>query len=196
MRAWQFDQADALLTDAKTILDQRVTIAKEAVTAGLTAPDTLRAAFERPDGFASATLEATAELAAIDRYDAAVAAHLGTTDMLQGVGLLGTSPAADLERARTLFATGDLAGAASAAASAESAWAGAEDVGRGRLVSIGLLALAFVVGLILLTGWLRGRRRRATAVVAQGPYATLAATPDPVDPVAVGDDVAGGAGPD
>jgi len=196
MRAWQFDQADALLTDAKTILDQRVTIAQEAATAGLTAPDTLRAAFERPDGFASATLEATAELVAIDRYDAAVAAHLGTTDMLQGVGLLGTSPAADLERARTLFATGDLAGAASAAASAESAWAGAEDVGRGRLVSIGLLALAFVVGLILLTGWLRGRRRRATAVVAQGPYATLAATPDPVDPVAVGDDGAGGAGPD
>ena len=196
MRAWQFVQADALLTDAKTILDSRVTIANEAASAGLTAPDTLRTAFERPDGFASATLDASAELAAIGRYDAAVAGRLGTPDMLQAVGLLGTSPAADLDRAHTLFATGDLAGAATAAASAESAWAGAEDVGRGRLVSIGLLALAFVFGLILLTGWLRGRRRRAAVVVAQGPYATLAATPDPVDPVEVGDAGAGGAGPD
>ena len=197
MRAWQFTQADALLIEAKAILDQRATIATEAATAGLTAPDALRTAFERPDGFASATLEATAELAAIDRYEAAVAARVGTPDMLQSVGLWGTSPAADLDRARTLFATGDLAGAAIAAASAGSAWAGAEDVGRGRLVSIGLLGLAFVFGLILLAGWLRGRRRRrATAVVAQGPYATLAATPDPADPVEVGDDGAGGAGPD
>ena len=70
MRAWRFDQADSLLTAAAAILDQRTTIASGAAAAGLTAPDTLRTAFESPDGFARATLEATAELEAIDRYEA------------------------------------------------------------------------------------------------------------------------------
>ena len=49
----------------RTILDERAAIATAAAAAGLTAPDTLRTAFESPDGFASATLEATAELEAI-----------------------------------------------------------------------------------------------------------------------------------
>ncbi len=105
-----------MLADAKTILDQRAAIATGAAAAGLTVPDTLRTAFESPDGFASATLEATAELAAIDGYDAAVAARPTSVDTLEAIGLWGTNPEGDLDRARTLFASGDIAGSAGASA--------------------------------------------------------------------------------
>ena len=174
MRAWRFEQATTLLDDAAAVLDQRATIATGAVASGLTVPASLQAAFESPDGFASAKLQAATETEAIHRYDAAVAARPATTDLLQAVGLWGTTPAADLDQARARFASGDLAGSASAASSAASAWIGAEDVGRGRLVSLGLLALAAVLAMILFGVWLRGRRRAGrarlatTATVASG----------------------------
>ena len=57
--------------------------------AGLTTPTTLRTAFESPDGFASATLEATAELEAIQRYDAAAAARPDESDPLVRPGPVG-----------------------------------------------------------------------------------------------------------
>jgi hypothetical protein len=195
MRAWRFDQATTLLSDAAAILEQRTAIASAAATSGLTAPTTLRAAFESPDGFASATLEVKAELEAIARYNAAVAARVTAPDALQAVGLWNAAPQSDLDEARSLFATGDMAGSASAAGSAFAAWAGAEDIGRGRLVSLGLLALAFLIAVFLLASWLRGRHR-APLIATPGPYATLAATPDPVGPVEAGDRGAGGTEPD
>ena len=58
---------------------------------------------------------------------------------------------------------------------------GAEDIGRGRLVSIGALVLAALLAIVLFGAWLRGRRRRHRALapgwVSEEPYATLAATP-------------------
>ena len=67
MRAWRFDDANRLLTAAETVLAQRANIAAGATASGLTVPDALRTAFESPDGFASATIEAQAELDAIAR---------------------------------------------------------------------------------------------------------------------------------
>jgi hypothetical protein len=200
MRAWHFDQARTLLTAATTILQQRTAIATAAASSGLAAPATLRTAFESPDGFASATLEATAELEAIHRYATAAGAHVAAPDGLQAVGLWGTNPDSDLARARTLFASGDLAGSAAAADYAAATWITASDVGRGRIVSIGLLVLALVLGLLLLAV-ARGRRRRsprrsrAYAGWAD-PYATLGASPDRAEPVDVGADRARGAEPD
>ena len=190
----------------------------------MTVPTTLRTAFEGPDGFAGANAEATAELAAIDRYDKAVGARVVTPDLLQAMGLWATSPDADLARARTLFASGDLTGSAAAAGAAASAWSTAEDVGRGRLVSIGLLVLAAIFALILLASWTRARRVRRMELAADGPrgaavvsgadpgedfgrpgatgpsapdpYATLAASPDPPDRGEVGSEGARGAEPD
>ena len=75
LRAWRFDDANRLLGAAEAVLAQRTTIAGEAAAAGLTTPVTLQTAFESPDGFASATLEAPAEREAIARYTAAVAAR-------------------------------------------------------------------------------------------------------------------------
>jgi hypothetical protein len=227
MRAWRFDDAMRLLTAAQAILDQNKTIASGAAAAGLTVPDTLRTAFEGPDGFASATLEATAELEAIARYEAAVAARPTATDVFQDIGLWGSAPEAEVAQARTLFATGDLAGAAGAAGAAASTWSSAGDIGRGRIVSLGALLVALLLVIILLAVWFRGRRRTgplhaalpassvATARAAlhggspaavdtgstagasrPDSYATLAATPDPVEGTAAGDPGARGAEPD
>ena len=53
MRTWRFDDAERLLTEAEPILAQRTAIATDAAAAGLAGPDTLRTAFESPDGFAT-----------------------------------------------------------------------------------------------------------------------------------------------
>ncbi len=160
LRAWRFDEANALLDAASTILAKRSEIASRAEASGVTAPDTLRTAFESPDGFASATLEATAELEAIDRIDRAAAARRDGPDMIESIGLWGTAPASDLDRARALLAIGDLTGAASAAGSAESAWSGAADLGRGRLISLAALLVAALLAIVMFVSWLRGRTRR------------------------------------
>ncbi len=168
MRAWQFDQATRLLTSARSILDQRAVIATAAAASGLTLPSTLRTAFESPDGFASATLEATAELEAIHRYDAAAAARPDESDPLVRVGLLGTDPEVELASARTLFATGDLTGSATASGSALSTWGGAHDAGQGRVVTLAVLAVAFVLCVVLAVAWMRGRRRRGRVTMTAG----------------------------
>jgi hypothetical protein len=168
MRAWQFDQATELLDRAGTILDQRAAIATAAGASGLTTPTTLRTAFESPDGFASATLEATAELEAIQRYDAAAAARPDESDPLVRLGLWGTTPDTELASARTLLATGDLTGSATAATSALSTWTGAAEAGRGRAVSLGIFVLVLVIGVILAVAWLRGRRRRGRVTMTAG----------------------------
>ena len=66
MRAWRFDEAEALLADAEAVLARRAEIGSAAADAGLTVPPTLRDAFQGDDGFADAMDEAAAEVAAID----------------------------------------------------------------------------------------------------------------------------------
>jgi hypothetical protein len=182
MRAWRFDAAGALLDEAKRILDQRTAIGTAAAEAGLTPPDRLHVAFGLPDGFVQATDEAAAELQSIDLYQKAAATRPPAPDTLQSLGLWGETPDTDLAQARTLFAAGDLAGSASEAGRAAAVWSGAEELGRGRLVSIVALTLAGLLALALVGAWLRGRRRRHRALapgwVSEEPYATLAATPD------------------
>jgi hypothetical protein len=117
--------------------------------------------------------------------------------VVQEIGLWGTTPDGDLEVARTSFAAGDLTKAAAAARSADAAWTSAVDVGQGRLVSIAALVLAAFIAIVLLAIWLRGRRRTSTAAssgfVGPETYATLAATPDPVEGSEVESTVARGA---
>ena len=102
------------------------------------------------------------------RYDAAAAARPDESDPLVRLGLWGTTPDADLASARTSFATGDLAGSATAATSALSTWTGAAEAGRGRAVSLGIFVLVLVIGVILAVAWLRGRRRRGRVTMTAG----------------------------
>jgi hypothetical protein len=191
LRAWRFDTVDALLTDASAILDQRDAIDVAAASSGLTPPDTLRTTFELPDGFSTAGHEAVAELEAIERYDAAAATRPTEPGPLQVLGLWGETPEITLAEARDLFAAGDLKGSSDAAEVAAIVWSSAEDLGRGRLISIVALTLAVLLAIALFIGWLRARRRRrrrfAARWVGPDPYATLAATLDP-PPAVVGDE--------
>lgn len=197
LRAWQFDEATALLADARAILDQWVAIESAAASLGLSPPPTLRNAFGLSDGFTIANREAAAELEAIERYDAAAAMRPTVPDTLQVMGMWGATPDADLARSRDLFARGDLAASTDAASTAATVWVSAEGVGRGRLISIVTLIVAFLLAVALFVGWLRARRRRhrrfATHWVGRDPYATLAATLDQPPPVVVGDEASRGA---
>jgi hypothetical protein len=167
MRAWQFDEATQLLDAADRALDDRDAVTAAATAAGLTAPGTLRTAFEGVAGFSAASGEADAELATIGAYGTAVATRPASLDLVQEVGLWDATPEADLERAKTAFADGRLRESVEASSSARQAWVDAREIGRKRVMSILAAALAAIIGLGLLLGsvrgWARRRRRRRVA---------------------------------
>ena len=200
MRAWQYTAAGNLLDKASAVLEQRSEIDAAALASGLTPPSNLEEAFSLPDGFETAAQEATAELDAIDRYDVAASTRPAEPNPLQVLGMWEATPDADLARSRDLFAAGDLASSNDAADAAAIVWVSAEDVGRGRLVSIVALTLAALLALALFVAWVRSIRRRrrrfAARWVGRDPYATLAATLDPPPPTVVGDEGRRGADPD
>lgn len=200
MRAWQYTVAEHLFVAAESVLGQRTEIESAAEASGLTPPPNLEEAFSMPDGFETAVAEATAELEAIARYDAAAATRPAEPNPLQVLGMWEATPEADLARSRDLFAAGDLASSNDAAEAAAIVWASAEDVGRGRLVSIIALTLAALLAVALFVAWIRSIRRRrrkfAARWVGRDPYATLAATLDPPPPSVVGDEGRTGANPD
>ena len=164
MRAWQFDDATQLLDAADRALDDRDRVLAAASTAGLTPPRTLRAAFEAQTGFTAVGGESDAEIATIGAYGEAAATRPTTVDLVEQVGLWGAAPDADLEKARTAFADGQLRDSVQASTSARQAWLDASDLGRKRVMSMLAAAIAAIVGLALLLAtvrrWTRRRRRR------------------------------------
>ncbi len=166
MRSWRFKEANALIDGAAAIIDLRGEVQTAAGTAGLTAPETLRMAFEDDDGFDDAAAEAGAELVAIDRYVAAVSQRPAAMTPLMTLGLWGETPEADLVAAKDAFAKGDLAGTTAAADEAAASWLNAESMGQGRAFSIGtiVISLLFILALIIVT--FRRRRRQRTRMQA------------------------------
>lgn len=159
LRAWQFERAEELLDAADRALAARDELEAAARSEGLALPDRARAAFEGGDGFALAEAEARAQLAAIAAIRDAEAARPrreGPWDeAMVALGLLGTDPDEHLADASAALAGGDLQGAFDEAAAAEHLFTNATQVGRGRIVSAGLLGLS----ILLLAGLVRGRRR-------------------------------------
>jgi tetratricopeptide (TPR) repeat protein len=163
---WQFDQATALMAQARIILSQRDQIAVAAAAQQTTPPATLRTAFER-SGLSVAGSEAAMELDVLSELAAAAQVRTDNPDAARAVGLIGTDPQADLVAARESFAKGDLSRALSLATSARTAWEGANDTGRMRILGF----ISLFAGLLLLlavTAWRRnaGRGGRRSAVVA------------------------------
>jgi hypothetical protein len=159
LRAWRFDAAGSQLQAARAVLEQRDRIALESADLGLTPPPGLRAAFEQDGALDAAMKEAGDERTAIAAVRAAVATRPSQPDIADQVGLIGVTPDVDLEAARTAFAAGRLQEAGLAADRARLAWLSASGLGRNRLTSAGLIALAAVVAIWV---WL-GRRRRPAA---------------------------------
>ncbi len=160
MRAWQFGSAREQIADAGVVLRQRAAVAAAASTAGLRPPPALRHAFEGDDGLAVASAEAATELATLHRLEEAAAARIDEPSLVDRLGLLGVEPGESLTAARAAFEDGDLNAAIAGAADAEAAWTAAPEVGRGRIISGLLLAMAL---LLLAELWLQRRRRRNVA---------------------------------
>jgi hypothetical protein len=160
MRTWRFDSAGEQLTTANHVLAQRPILAAAAASAGVQLPDSLRTAFEGPDGLAAAAAEAAAEQAAVEMIAAAGAVRpVGEgfpAGLVAGVGLLGRDPTVQLGAAQLALLSGNATAAYDAAKSARDAWRNAANAGRSRIVSLILLALS----LALFAGLVRGGRRR------------------------------------
>jgi hypothetical protein len=166
MLAWQFEQVNQLLDGAKRALDDRDAVAAAAAASGLGVPDTMRTAFEGPRGFAAASAEGGAELAAVAAYRDAAASGVATPDPLETIGLWGADPVGAQERAAAAFTAGDLRGTVQQSAFARATWTTARDVGRNRLLAVGASLAALLLGGWLLVRWYRDRgvRRRALII--------------------------------
>jgi hypothetical protein len=168
LRSWQFEDASVLLDEAAAILDRRMEVQAAATAVGLPTPTGLRAAFEDDDGFDDAVTQAAAELDTIERYAEAVALRpAGPRDtVLIALGLWGETPETELARAKDAFAAGDLDAAASASGRVAALWGDAEGIGRGRAVSLILLAIAGLVAIVLVLSMRAARRRRRDRMMA------------------------------
>ena len=166
MRAWQFQDATALIQGAEDILALRGDVEKAAQNAGLVAPASLRLAFENDDGFDDATAEASSELQAVERYTEAVARRPTQLTPLMSLGMWGETPDADLVAARDAFARGDMSASSLASDEAAASWSNAESIGQGRAFSIGTLVLFGLMALGLFLATFRRRRRRRRASMA------------------------------
>ena len=160
MRAWQFEQATQLFDGAARALDDRDAVTAAATAAGLAPPDTMRNAFQGPRGFAAASAEGAAELAAIGAYLDAAASRSQSPAPLEMIGLWNADPAGALDHAAAAFTTGDLRTTVEQSALAKATWATAGDVGRNRVVAVGASLAAILLGSWLLFRWFRDRRTR------------------------------------
>ena len=159
MRAWRFDQGTTLMDGADAVLALRTRVEDAAADAGLTAPRTLRDAFEDDDGFDDALAEGSAELQAIERYSEAVELRPTETTPIMALGLIGQTPDAELTAARDAFARGDLAASAQASDQAAASWIDAEPSGQRRAFSIVAIVVAVLFILSLVLVMFRRRRR-------------------------------------
>lgn len=166
MRSWRFKEAHALIDGAASVIELRGEVEAAVGRAGLTAPASLRSAFEDDDGFDDAMAEGDAELVAVERYVAAVSQRPAAMTPLMTLGLWGETPEEDLLAAKGAFAAGDLETATAAADEAAASWTNAESMGQGRAFSIGtiVISLLFILSLMIVT--FRRRRRRRVRMQA------------------------------
>jgi tetratricopeptide (TPR) repeat protein len=190
---WQFDQAQAALSEARVVLAARQQIADYSAREQTTPPQTLRRVFEGSTVQAAAT-EARVEIDALDALDAAAEAR--ATSNQRTSFLIGADPNAELDAARQAFAQGNMEAAVGLAGSAEATWRrgyAAELVRIGGIVvgSLGLLLLGFVGAWVYV-----GRRREAAATAEAGsgvPAGALAVDADAAElAVGLGDGADGG----
>jgi len=162
LRAWQFDVADGLMADARTVLAQRAALEKRAALSTLQPPDVMQRAFER-GSLADASAEAQDELNALLSIEGATAARPVDPDILTQVGLVDAHPDVDLAAARAAFERGDLDATLTASNAALTAWSGAWQEGRRRVLFLIALAATVLVLLGAITGGARRSRRARRA---------------------------------
>jgi hypothetical protein len=197
MGEWAFTRATTAMQAAGGVLDQRDQVASAADALDLTPDGALRAAYEgAEDGLTGASTIAQAELAALADIAAAKAQVEAAPDLLAQVGLIGETPRAGYDAARTAFEAGQLDEAARLAKTTSALLASAPAIGRDRIVMVGGGALGLLLLLVMAGLLLRRRRasRRARALATATLAADPAAAPAPAGSVASDDE--GGHGSD
>ena len=166
LRVWQYDQATELVASANRALDQRDAVARAATAAGLRQPSTMQTDFEGPRGFAAASAEADAEIAAIQSYRAAGATRPASPSLVQTIGLWNSDPEGSLAAASAAFSSGDLRTTVGDSTFAATIWASADTVGRNRILAVSASFGALLLGSWLVFRWYRdrGTRRRTRSV--------------------------------
>ncbi|HEY3522801.1 MAG TPA: hypothetical protein VGK63_03775 [Candidatus Limnocylindrales bacterium] len=169
--AWQFDQAVALLGQAREVLDRRPELEQEAAIAGVTLPDAVERDFEGAQSLRVALDEAAAELAAMKAIEAAATTRPANPDVVTQLGLLSATPDADMANARTLFAAGRLDDAVAQSESARAAWISAPELGRQLAIrmAVGMLVVLLVFGLIVRSAVRRRARGRSAGSSSGAP---------------------------
>jgi hypothetical protein len=169
LRAWQFDTAEQLMADARTVLAQRGAVESMAADDGLALPADMQALFESGD-LVQASGRAEAERNAMLAIAQAAAARSAETDPLTTIGMVGENPDVALTAAKASLATGDLEGTLGSADDAFRAWNGAWQEGRRRaLLGLAVLATIVVLASAVAGRVRRDRRERAAMVSAAGP---------------------------
>jgi len=116
MAAWRFDEATAGMDAAQTWLTDRDDLYRTLDRLGLTAPTRLMDRYRSAGGGEEARVELEAEAVVADAFAAARQEAGAGRDLLERIGLLGTpEPGATLDHAASLYAQGDLRGAAAVA---------------------------------------------------------------------------------
>jgi hypothetical protein len=210
MSTWDFDTATTAMDAAERVLDRRDQLATAATELGLGFPGTLEPDYERATRAAELdTLQARLArwLDAAAAVRSAREALAATRPPLTAIGLIGSEPEQAYQAALAAWNAGDDAGAKSGSADTLAVLSAAEAIGRDRAILVGgvtaIVLLLLLVAVALLVRRQR-RHRRAPAAVAASPtlavptvqappfarvgdvappepYATLAATPGPVE---------------
>jgi hypothetical protein len=166
LRSWQFERAETLMADARTVLAQRKAVAGMAERDGLELPDDMRVLFES-GSMADAGARAGAERDAIVAIGDAIGVRSSDDDVLSRIGMLGEHPEADLAGAGTALAAGDLDASVAASDRAFRAWTIAWEEGRRRvLMTLAALATIVVLGSAVVGTFRRSRRPAALDALA------------------------------
>jgi hypothetical protein len=207
MGDWAFDKAGVAMGAAETVLAERDDLRTATTELGLDFPTALEPAYELADS----TDDLTELDARIDTWMDATTPIRAARDALArergpfvALGLLGTQPETGYVAGLSAWTAGDDAGAVAGASTTLAVLAGAGEIGRGRAITAGLAVIAVMLLILLLAVaailvWRRFHHRPLAAAIgpeAPDPYATLAATPNPVEGAEVGGDGGEGAQPD
>ena len=184
LRAWQFDTAERLMADARTVIAQRDALDELAARDGLTLPHAMRELFEA-GSMAEASREAEAERNAMLAIGQANEARTSDDDTLSTIGMIGEEPEADMAIARMALAAGDLEATLKASDDAYRAWNGAWQEGRRRaLLGVAVLATIIVLGSAIGSRVRRSLRSRLRPPAAATLLAIMLATGAAVVPPA------------
>jgi hypothetical protein len=182
MGEWRFDLATTHMEQATAVLGLRDQVDAAATALQLQPDGALKAAYEGAEGnLDAATALAQDELAALAAISDAKAKVNTEPDLISTLGLLGETPQAPYDAARTAYEAGDLDGATTNAAAAAGLITGAAATGQQRLVLMVGVAVALLVLLIVLAIVARRRRRRravALTMAAPEPTALEPAAPE------------------